>query len=104
MAQNCAAGVQYQTNVTFHVGIVTRVGGNVFAPVVRGVFGILGFAVSGRFAERQNSPSLAMRFALIADRDWLEEATKTIGQHWRRKNARRQGVISESHRVDQVVT
>ena len=30
-------------------------------------------------------------FTLIADRDWLDEATKTIGQHWRRKNARRQG-------------
>ena len=28
---------------------------------------------------------------LLADRDWLDEATKTIGQHWRRKNARRNG-------------
>jgi hypothetical protein len=26
---------------------------------------------------------------LLADRDWLDEATKTIGQFWRRKNARR---------------
>jgi len=30
--------------------------------------------------------------ALLADRDWLDEATKTIGQFWRRKNARRNGV------------
>ena len=27
--------------------------------------------------------------ALLADREWLDEATKTIGQFWRRKNARR---------------
>jgi hypothetical protein len=26
---------------------------------------------------------------LLADRDWLDEATKTIGQFWKRKNARR---------------
>ena len=30
--------------------------------------------------------------ALLADREWLDDATKTIGQHWRRKNARRQGL------------
>ena len=30
--------------------------------------------------------------ALLADREWLDEATKTIGQHWRRKNARRNGL------------
>ena len=29
---------------------------------------------------------------LLADPDWLDEATKTIGQFWRRKNARRQGL------------
>ncbi len=29
---------------------------------------------------------------LMADRAWLDEATKTIGQHWRRKNARRTGL------------
>ena len=29
--------------------------------------------------------------ALLADREWLDEATKTIGQHWRRKNAQRNG-------------
>jgi hypothetical protein len=27
--------------------------------------------------------------ALLADREWLDEATKTIGQFWKRKNARR---------------
>ena len=31
--------------------------------------------------------------ALLADPDWLDDATKTIGQHWRRKNARRNGLI-----------
>src|SRR5437764_12624016 len=30
--------------------------------------------------------------ALLADRDWLDEATKIIGQYWRRKNARRNGL------------
>jgi|GEM_PF-316772 hypothetical protein len=30
--------------------------------------------------------------ALLADREWLDEATKTIGQFWRRKNARRKGL------------
>lgn len=28
-------------------------------------------------------------FTLLADREWLDEATKTIGQYWRRKNERR---------------
>ena len=28
---------------------------------------------------------------LLADPDWLDDATKTIGQHWRRKNAQRSG-------------
>ena len=28
---------------------------------------------------------------LLADREWLDEATKTIGQFWKRKNARRVG-------------
>jgi len=32
--------------------------------------------------------------ALLADREWLDEATKTIGQFWRRKNARRNDVAS----------
>ena len=29
---------------------------------------------------------------LLADREWLDEVTKTIGQYWRRKNERRKGV------------
>ena len=31
----------------------------------------------------------------LADREWLDEATKTIGQYWKRKNARRNGVNIE---------
>ena len=27
--------------------------------------------------------------ALLADSNWLDDATKTIGQYWKRKNARR---------------
>jgi hypothetical protein len=34
--------------------------------------------------------------ALLADREWLDEATKTIGQFWKRKNARRNGLILEN--------
>jgi hypothetical protein len=34
--------------------------------------------------------------ALLADREWLDEATKTIGQFWKRKNARRIGVTLEN--------
>ncbi len=34
--------------------------------------------------------------ALLADREWLDEATKTIGQFWKRKNARRNGLIAEN--------
>jgi hypothetical protein len=30
--------------------------------------------------------------ALLADRVWLDEATKTIGLFWKRKNARRHGL------------
>jgi hypothetical protein len=33
---------------------------------------------------------------LLADRDWLDDATKTIGQFWGRKNARRNGLITEN--------
>ena len=33
--------------------------------------------------------------ALLADPDWLDEATKTIGQFWRRKNARRNCLTNE---------
>src|SRR5450432_2251696 len=32
---------------------------------------------------------------LLADRDWLDDVTKTIGQYWRRKNARRNGLTTE---------
>jgi hypothetical protein len=32
--------------------------------------------------------------ALLADPDWLDEATKTITQYWRRKNAQRNGVAA----------
>jgi len=32
---------------------------------------------------------------LLANPDWLDEATKTIGQYWRRKNARRNGLKTE---------
>ena len=34
--------------------------------------------------------------ALLADREWLDEATKTIGQFWKRKNARRNGFNAEN--------
>ena len=34
--------------------------------------------------------------ALLADPDWLDEATKTIGQFWKRKNARRNSYTSEN--------
>ena len=33
--------------------------------------------------------------ALLADREWLDEATKTIGQFWKRKNARRNGLNTQ---------
>ncbi len=33
--------------------------------------------------------------ALLADREWLDDATKTIGQFWKRKNARRNGLTTE---------
>jgi hypothetical protein len=32
---------------------------------------------------------------LLADREWLDEATKTIGQFWRRKNERRKGAVPD---------
>src|SRR6478736_6202922 len=31
-------------------------------------------------------------FTLLADREWLDDATRTIIQFWRRKNARRYGI------------
>jgi hypothetical protein len=36
--------------------------------------------------------------ALLADPDWLDEATKAIGQYWRRKNARRNGLIMKEQK------
>ena len=38
--------------------------------------------------------------ALLADRKWLDEAMKAIGQYWRRKNARRNGVTVEKSAAD----
>jgi hypothetical protein len=37
--------------------------------------------------------------ALLADPDWLDDATKTISQFWRRKNARRNGATT--HKSDE---
>jgi hypothetical protein len=37
---------------------------------------------------------------LLADPDWLDEATKTIGQYWRRKNARLNGLNTENQADD----
>jgi hypothetical protein len=34
--------------------------------------------------------------ALLADREWLDDATKTIGQYWRQKNARRNGLLDNN--------
>jgi hypothetical protein len=31
--------------------------------------------------------------ALLADREWLDEVTKTISAYWRRKNERRKGAL-----------
>jgi len=40
--------------------------------------------------------------ALLADPDWLDDATKTIIQHWKRMNARRNGLPIEN-RVSQSI-
>jgi hypothetical protein len=40
--------------------------------------------------------SVVELIALLADREWLDEATKTIGQFWKRKNARRHGLALEN--------
>jgi hypothetical protein len=37
--------------------------------------------------------------ALLADREWLDEATKTIGQFWKQKNAKRNGFAVENLRA-----
>ena len=39
---------------------------------------------------------------LLADREWLDDATKTIGQFWRRKNARRHGLSLEKQEASAV--
>ena len=41
---------------------------------------------------------------LLADRGWLDDATKTIGQYWKRKNARRNGLNTQSLVGDSVVS
>ena len=41
--------------------------------------------------------------ALLANREWLDEATKIIGQHWRRKNAQRNGLNLEKQVDDMPV-
>jgi hypothetical protein len=41
--------------------------------------------------------------ALLADREWLDEATKIIGQFWKRKNARRNAMNAENVANDSVV-
>jgi hypothetical protein len=33
---------------------------------------------------------------LLSDREWLDEATKTIGRFWKRKNAHRKGLSIET--------
>lgn len=38
--------------------------------------------------------SLGSDAALLAEREWLDDATKTIGQFWKRKNARRNGLTT----------
>ena len=43
-------------------------------------------------------------FALPADREWLDEATKAIGQFWKRKNARRNSFVAESFTKDLVAS
>jgi len=42
-------------------------------------------------------------FAQLADRDWLDDATKTIAQFWRRKNERRLRRVRDESSASQVV-
>ena len=42
--------------------------------------------------------------ALLADREWLDEATKTIGNFWKRKNARRHILSVEKQANDASTT
>src|ERR1039457_2518818 len=41
---------------------------------------------------------------LLADREWLDDSTKTIGQYWRQKNARRNGLTLGKHHCQQQTT
>jgi hypothetical protein len=41
---------------------------------------------------------------LLAERDWLDDVTKTISQYWRRKNARRKGLNAERPANDSVMS
>ncbi len=50
-----AIAVRVLVLVAFHVGIVARVGLNVFAPIVGGMFGIFRFPIGGRFPQRQDA-------------------------------------------------
>jgi hypothetical protein len=34
-------------------------------------------------------------FTLLADREWLDEVTRTISAYWRRKNERRKGAVRD---------
>jgi hypothetical protein len=36
---------------------------------------------------------------LVADPDWLDDATRAIGQFWKRKNARRNGFNGENEKT-----
>jgi hypothetical protein len=49
-------------------------------------------------AENPNAVKFFSAFELItllADPDWPDDATKTIGLFWKRKNARRKGVPTD---------
>jgi hypothetical protein len=57
---------------------------------------------TGKLRTLGNPRSDAVKFfssfeliTLLADGDWLHDATKTIVQHWRRKNAIRKGLEAE---------
>jgi hypothetical protein len=60
------------------------------------------FSSGGETAGAGQAKTNAVKFlssieliTLLAGHDWLDDATKTIGQFWKRKNARRNGVISQ---------
>ena len=51
-------------------------------------------------AERSQFFNAIQLFALLADPAWLDDATKTIGQFWRRKNSPRNGLAVEDRAED----